>query len=103
MFFLFVPAVDFDTRLRRLNVASTLHVEPALPHGFLGLVHVSAHAHRALETATHFLEESFFGGDGKGGAAAAAGRGSGGEEGGGKVGKGGFSELVQDVKCLFLK
>ena len=53
-------AVDFDTRLRRLGVASSLHVENALPHGFSGLVYVSKHARRAIETGTRFLEGTCF-------------------------------------------
>ena len=52
--------MDFDTRLRRLGVASSLHVENALPHGFSGLVFVSKHARRAVETGTRFLESSCF-------------------------------------------
>ena len=49
-------AVDFDGRLRRMGVASSLHVGPALPHGFFGLVKISDAARRAVQTAIDFLE-----------------------------------------------
>jgi hypothetical protein len=52
-------AVDFDTRLRRVGVNSSLHVEPALPHGFIGLIHTSKSAARAISKATAFIEEVF--------------------------------------------
>ena len=38
-----------------MGVPSSLHVEPNLPHGFLGLVHASASAARAVGLATNFL------------------------------------------------
>jgi len=53
-------AVDFHTKLRRLGVVASLHVEPNLPHGFLGLCHASASARRAVDGATAFLAEAAF-------------------------------------------
>mmetsp|Transcript_54622 Transcript_54622/g.124400 ORF Transcript_54622/g.124400 Transcript_54622/m.124400 type:complete len:436 (+) Transcript_54622:483-1790(+) len=49
-------SVDFYGRLRRMGVASSLHVGPALPHGFFGLVKISDAARRAVQTAIDFLE-----------------------------------------------
>ena len=46
--------------MRRLGVCSSLHVENALPHGFSGLIFLSKHARRAMETGTRFLEASCF-------------------------------------------
>jgi acetyl esterase/lipase len=51
--------VDFDTRLRRLGVPCSVHVEPSLPHGFVGLCPVSPAARRALASATRFLRAAF--------------------------------------------
>jgi len=102
-------AVDFDTRLRRLNVPSSLHVEPALPHGFLGLAHTSAAASRALETGTAFLEASLAGCKQKRREGLWQSRpappqgGSGGGAGGKQPPSGAWNDFYVDVKSIFKK
>lgn len=59
-------SVDFNTRLQRMGVQSTLEVQKGLPHGFVGLCDFVPAAMAAVHNASRFLGESFHRVDGKG-------------------------------------
>mmetsp|Transcript_23985 Transcript_23985/g.64882 ORF Transcript_23985/g.64882 Transcript_23985/m.64882 type:complete len:221 (+) Transcript_23985:2212-2874(+) len=59
-------SVDFNTRLQRMGVHSTLEVQKCLPHGFVGICDFVPAAMAAVHNASRFLGESFHRVDGKG-------------------------------------